>query len=477
MKIALVFSITAAVNAFICPVPLCPLCPLCPVIAGAAAQGTLTAGNALLTSSIAATASVPFLLAFIDGFRTRNISFDFPSPETVYHAGETYPLFMHTFGLASRMHLRTADLYLLNSSFDRVLKIASEREFKVLHNVERSKLGVPGKGVGHLDFTLPSSLSSGVYYIKYVSGWTIWRKEGEFQAVTDGFVIAGASDAACTTVDCIQGLNQSLIRQPSSFTADDAPLELQFMFTHIPFKQVPQKFLNGVIDGVAAIPRAIVNPNLNTIKHPIEAMKNLSREWEEEEEKDPYKANGQAFGVGMAVGIPSQLLVQKLINKKAGNVAAEPTLGCTGPNCGHDHGHVVQMEALPAACTGANCAHDHAHDHAHTHAEAPAPPPAVCTGPNCANHHHQAAVAPALKESPTHVFQVEGSKANSIKTYLEAHGSAVQVSEMREGGSGIVEVTLENAKVNAAKLVEMIQKDLGFIVRHGMIFCFIFCFF
>ena len=399
MKIlSLLFCVTAS---------LAMICPLCPVIVGAAVQGGFLTKNPLLASSIAASATFPFLLAFIDGFRTRNMTFDYPNPETLYHAGKTYSLFMHTFGLASRMHLRTADIYLLNASFDKVALVASEKEFKVLHNLTRATLGMPQKGVGYLDFTLPSTIPSGIYYIKYVSGWSIWRHESRFESISSFFYIAGLeADSSCSAPKCL-GLAPPTESPLIAYTAETAPLELQFMFPHT--KHAVKNILNGVVDGVASVPRALINIDSNSLKHPIDALKNTSRDWDEGFERNPFKATGQAIGVGLSVGIPAQMLASTLQKK---NKASSPIATCVGGAC-----------------------------------------PLIAQDPQAST-------------SQTHVFQVEGPHCSActtaIKNHLSPHGS-VKVSPV-EGGNAFI--SLEKTSLGADKVVEMIE-ELGFAARHG----------
>ena len=260
-------------------------------------------GNPLVFSAIASTASVPLLLAFIDGFRPRNMTFDFPNSKGIYHTGQKYDLFMHTFGLASRFHLRTADLYLLNSNFQKVLKIASESEFKVLKNLTRSKAGMPQTAIGTMQFKIPTNISDGYYYIKYVSGWTIWRHESKFSAISNVFGIT--NNFKCNSLDCLK-VSTATIIDPKSFTAQNAPNELQFLFSHT--DKVVVKTLDGVVDGMAAIPKAIIHPN---IRHPIESSKNATTEWEKKFERDPFGATGQVVGAGLAIGIPAKLISEK----------------------------------------------------------------------------------------------------------------------------------------------------------------------
>jgi hypothetical protein len=145
-----------------------PFCPLCVVAAfsaifGGAKQGMAPVGTAL---------SVPFALAFIDGIRPRNMTFQYPQENQTFQSGKEYDLFMNTFGLVSVFRARTADLYLLDASFNKVAKVASEGEFEVINNVT-FKAGTPQKGFGHMKWTVPE-LVTGRYFLKYVSGWTLW---------------------------------------------------------------------------------------------------------------------------------------------------------------------------------------------------------------------------------------------------------------------------------------------------------------
>ena len=379
------------------------ICPLCPVILGTAIQGGFFSSNPVLASSIAATATFPFLLAFIDGFRTRNMTFNFPNPggNVVYHANHSYSLFMHSFGLASRLHLRTADLYLLDVNFQKVIKIASEKE---LHKVERSKWGIPQKGIGYLDFKIPSSIQTGFYYVKYVSGWTLWRHESGFEAISDVFVIAGMSDSTCEMHSCLSTLNSSSIIPPSSYTVENAPLELQFMFSHL--KNAPQHLLNGVIDGVESIPRAIVNPS----GHFIQQSQNISRNWKDTLESDPFKGTGQVIGVGLSLAIPSRIVSKKNSERN-------------GKECSRR---------------------------------------GICRD-----------FLPKIKEvneeiTQTHVFQVVGTSCSactdSIKNYLVSKGVSVKVSEVKDGNAFI---SVENTLLEAAQVVDLILNDVGFIAKHS----------
>ena len=102
----------------------------------------MSTGNTMISSLI----SMPFMLAFMDGFRTRNMTFDFPKKNQIVSPGEDVELYMNTFGLSSRFHLRTAELYILNATFDRVARVASEREFRVITKVEYKRGIVPQAG-------------------------------------------------------------------------------------------------------------------------------------------------------------------------------------------------------------------------------------------------------------------------------------------------------------------------------------------
>ena len=273
MKVWIVFSYFIA---------LCRcICPLCPIIAGATMSGGLSVQNSILSWMTGLT-SVPFMLAFFDGFRTRNMTFATPEKHSIVKVNESLDLYMETFGLSSRSYFRTSDLYILNASFDRVAKIASESEFKVILHSDYSKFYVlPRAGFGHLKWTVPS-LPNGRYYLKYISGWSIWRHEGKFSAISSQFYIL---DSDCDE-NCLKSIPQS--QDPSDFTQEDAPMELQFMFPK--YHGVKAASLD-LIAGVASTPRLM--------RHPKKAL----NEWENEFEKNPFKATGEAVGLAGALTI------------------------------------------------------------------------------------------------------------------------------------------------------------------------------
>ena len=282
-------------------------CPLCPIIATAAVSGGMSTGNALIASAATGLVSVPFALAFIDGFRTRNVTFEFPKENQTIVGGRSYDLYMHTFGLSSRFHLRTADLYLLNSTFDRVAQVGSEREFKVITNVSFAHHVLPRAGFGYLNWTAPKDLPTGRYYLKYVSGWTLWRHEGKFSAISAPFVLA-QEDACWNAHACVPNRMIAPSPRPDSFDTETAPLELQFMYPH--YKNVPtaaKDFVDGVIDVPEGAARAlatfVTDPKqvLEAIKHPVRAAVGIKDSFEEQFERNPMRATGQAVGVGVGL--------------------------------------------------------------------------------------------------------------------------------------------------------------------------------
>jgi len=264
------------------------ICPLCPIIAGVAASGGANTENSIL-SWIAGLTSVPFMLAFFDGFRTRNMTFSTPQKDSIVRVNESLDFYMETFGLSSRSYFRTSDLYLLNASFDRAAKVASEKEFKVIIQSHYSPLYVlPRSGLGHMKWVVPD-VPNGRYYLKYVSGWTIWRHEGKFSAISNPFYILNS--------DCDNSCLESIppLQDASSFESDNAPLELQFMF---PKYRGAKNASIDFLKGITSTPRLLMNP------------KNAVNEWENEFEKNPFKATGQAVGAVGALAIAFKTISQ-----------------------------------------------------------------------------------------------------------------------------------------------------------------------
>ena len=404
---------------------------------------------------------------------------------------------MHTFGLSSTFHLRTADIYLLNESFEKVAKIGSEREFKVLHNLTHSAVGMPQKAVGFLDFTLPPSLPTGIYYIKYVSGWTLWRHESEFSALSPHFAIASINESlACNSWSCLH-LNQSNVIDPKSFTVETAPTEVQFMYSHS--KGAARHFLNGVVDGLVALPKALVNIKGEDLKHPIDAMKNASETWEEGSERDPWKATGQMVGAAVGVGVPTKMVADRFM--KPGAPVPVQDGGCADGHCTHDHGNDHGHDHGPggssqeaAIIKGAEHSHDNigpiqevaaaenSHDNTrHIQEVAAAEHSHDNTRPiqevAAAQHSHdnigpiQEAAAALANEAPTqnHVFEVRGVDCpgckNNLHDLLKEHGQ-VTLSPAAAAGQDHIMLSLQGTKLPAEAVVEMLESKAGFLVRH-----------
>lgn len=217
----LLFSISKA----ICPCPVCPVLAaglLAPAgAAGAAAAGG--AGIAFTAPMIAAMTaytmlSIPFTVASIDQFRNRNVTFDIPQPDLIYRPGEEIKLFMKTEGLSARFRMESVDVYLLNSTFDRVAKISTLKEFQVLDRVDYKFMGLlPTNGTAHFNWTVPN-VPNGRYYLKYVSGWTIWRQQGLFETLSTSFLIKNDDSEIPPSPNA------------TSFTHDTAPEELHFLY-------------------------------------------------------------------------------------------------------------------------------------------------------------------------------------------------------------------------------------------------------
>lgn len=124
----------------------------------------------------------------------------------------------------------------------------------------------------------------GRYYLKYVSGWTIWRHESKFSQLSPGFIIGGVS---CLNQDCSVPPSKS----PDSFTHDTAPSELLFMYPKKHNVQSATKsFFDGVIDSPVRIGRGLVSglthpkkafeDAKNVIIHPVQSIHSLSTSFE-----------------------------------------------------------------------------------------------------------------------------------------------------------------------------------------------------
>jgi hypothetical protein len=286
----------------------------------AASSGGLS-DNQIFSFLLAASSSAPFMMAFADGFRTRNLTFENPEKDSIVIQNQTYDLYMTTFGLNSKSYFRTADLYLLNASFEKVAKVGSEREFRVIIQSNYSRMMLPTKGLGHMSWTVPSNLPNGRYYLKYVSGWTIWRHESKFSAISDSFYIL---DSNCDS-KCLSEIPPS--PSPSSFDRESAPLELQFMFSHYDgIKVASSDFLKGIAD----VPMILKNPR-----------KSL-REWENVFERNPFRATGQVVGAAGLVGGISG--ITKAISRKA---------SCFGGKCYSPEVFVVSDVACKGCLNGA----------------------------------------------------------------------------------------------------------------------------
>lgn len=305
-------------------------CPLCPVIAAAAATGGLSQGNTLVAIAAAEAAFAPLTFSFLDSFRTKNMTFDFPKEGSIYQAGTNYGLYMNTFGLSSQLHTRTSNLYLLNSTFDRVALVSSDKEFKTITNISYSH-GMPKKGFGYMNWTVPD-LPTGRYYLKYKSGWTIWPHEGEFAALSPPFII---TSAYCLSAPCPVLSTPS----PTSFTAKTAPIEIQFLYSHWngPVAAV-EDVLNGVIDVPVAIARgtvkAVLHPvdaakgAIRAIRHPMKSARETYEEFEEKLEKEPFRATGEAIGLAAAISLPIRAL---------GPLSDPIVEACDHGACSHHH--------------------------------------------------------------------------------------------------------------------------------------------
>lgn len=287
----------------------------------------ITLGNKFLAGGVGASVSAPFMLAFVDGLRTRNMTFENLRQNDTLVSGREYEAFMNTFGLTAVSRLRTADLYLLNSSFDRVAKLASQNEFSVLSNVHFKGV-MPQDGMGRIRFKVPH-VPAGRYFLKYVSGWTIWRHEGKFSALSSSFVIN--NNTACQGNAC--NLNFPLIRDPNSFTRETAPQELQFLYNHYEgMLKGMQDFLNGVIDFPEGAARSLIAGDFGQfMADPVQSIRNKANDWENGFERNPFQASGQAVGAGIA-GLLAVKGVQKLAEMKPFGVAKCPGGVCTTGN-------------------------------------------------------------------------------------------------------------------------------------------------
>ena len=167
-------------------------------------------------------------------------------------------------------------------------------------------------------------LPKGRYYLKFVSGWSIWRHEGKFSAISNDFII---SPKPCDS-QCIDSIPMG--KSPDTFSTESAPLELQFMYSHFNgTQQAMSDFIDGVIDTPEmtgrALATAIKSPRLisKTLRNPIKSFKKLMDEWENQFERNPFRATGQAVGAAMEIGA-SKLIYDSMLHKSK---------ACPGGNC------------------------------------------------------------------------------------------------------------------------------------------------
>lgn len=136
----------------------------------------------------------PFVGALIDEARTRTMNWTTPTRGEVFTAGKTYQLRTENYGLASRMHLRTVDLFLLNERLDKALpfSIGTAPEHTVLKNVMRS-WDQPTDSVAKMNWSVPATVPTGIYRIMYRSQWSLMSGGNVFESISPPFEIVNVS--------------------------------------------------------------------------------------------------------------------------------------------------------------------------------------------------------------------------------------------------------------------------------------------
>ena len=84
--------------------------------------------------------------------------------------------------------LRTATIDLLDSDLHKVLTLATVRESRILSHYSKNAWHVPTNGTISALVTLPASVPTGEYHLKYTSAWTVMG-EGEIQQTSPAFNI------------------------------------------------------------------------------------------------------------------------------------------------------------------------------------------------------------------------------------------------------------------------------------------------